>query len=440
MTPTSSTTRVPGSTVKGLNCPNCGAALQIRGFEHTLTVVCPQCLSILDAKDPNVQVLQKFAAKTRITPLIPLGSRAMWHGTVYEAIGYQQRTLEAGGTLYSWSEYLLFNPYVGFRYFTEYNGHWNDVRTLRALPQPRIALGPKPRMEFGGTSFTHFSTAQVATSYVLGEFPWQVRRGEKVLAKDYIAPPKILSSEMTTSETVWSIGEYVAGAEIWQAFKLPGSPPKPVGVYLNQPSPIVQKSAELWRLYGTFLLIALALTLAGYVLSGNKEVFRQRYTFNSGAQQEASFVTPEFTIEGRPTNVEISTKTDLANNWTYFNYALINAETGQAYDFGREVSYYSGRDSDGNWTEGSKGDTATIANIPAGRYYLRVEPEMAVNSRSVDYEIAVRRDVPRSSWFWLMAILLAIPPIWKTFRRFSFESLRWRESDYTPVPSSGGDD
>ena len=438
MTPASSATRIPGSTVKGLNCPNCGAAMQIRGFEHTLTVVCPQCLSILDAKDPNLQVLQKFNAKTVMTLLIPLGSRGLWHGTVYEVIGFQQRTPQEGGALYSWGEYLLFNPYKGFRYFTEYNGHWNDVRTLRALPQPGFAIGAKPHMQFAGTTYTHFSTAQAVTSYVLGEFPWQIRRGETVAAKDYIAPPKILSSESTTSETVWSIGEYVSGAEIWQAFKLPGAPPKPAGVYLNQPG----RSVELWGVYGKFLLIAFALLMTGYLFSSNEEVFRQRYSFGgAGAQAESSFVTPVFELKGRNTNVEISTKTDLANNWTYFNYALINQDTGQAYDFGREVSYYSGRDSDGSWTEGSAGDTATLPNIPAGHYYLRVEPEMAANSRSLDYEISVQRDVPRSSWFWLIAILLAIPPLWMTFRKFSFEGQRWRESDYAPAgSSSGGDD
>src|SRR5205814_6145041 len=185
-------------------------------------------------------------------------------------------------------------------------------------------------------------------------------------------------------------GEYVNGAEIWQAFKLPGAAPRPIGVYLNQTNPFVEKSRGLWRLYGMFLLIAFAILLAGYVFSRNEEVFRQSYSFRAGSQPEASFVTPVFELKGRPTNVQVSTKTDLSNNWTYFNYALINADTGEAYDFGREVSYYSGRDSDGNWTEGSSGDTATIPDVPAGRYYLRVEPEMAANSRSVDYEIRVR--------------------------------------------------
>ena len=63
---------------------------------------------------------------------------------------------------------------------------------------------------------------------------------------------------------------------------------------------------------------------------------------------------------------------------------------------------------------------------------------MAANSRSVDYEIRVRRDAPRSAWFWLTAILLLIPPLWVTFRRISIDSLRWRESDYAPT-GGGGD-
>jgi len=440
MTPASSGSRVAGAQVKGLNCPNCGGALTVRGFEHTVSVVCPQCLSILDAKDPNLQILQKFKDKTRITLLIPLGSRGIWQGTVYEVIGYQQRTTGEGPETYSWSEYLLFNPYKGFRYFTEYNGHWNDVRTLRALPKPGFGIGAKQRLQYAGTTFTHFSTAQAATTYVLGEFPWQVRRGEKVAAKDYIAPPKILSSESTTAETTWSLGEYVSGEEIWKAFKLQGAAPKPSGVYLNQPSPLVQKSKELWRLGRTFLLVALALLLAGFVLAPNEKVFSDSYHFTSGSRAEASFVTPVFTLKSRATNVEISTRTGLNNNWAYFNYALINDDTGQAYDFGREVSYYSGRDSDGSWTEGSPGDSVTLPNIPPGRYYLRVEPEMDPGVSRLDYSITVRRGVPVQSWFWFVSILLLIPPLFVTFRKFSFERQRWQESDYAVSTSSGDDD
>jgi hypothetical protein len=439
MTPAPTGSRIDGSKIKGLNCPGCGAAMTIRGFEHTLTIVCPNCLSILDAKDPNFQILQKSQNKIRIAHLLPLGSRGNWRGTAYEVIGFQQRTVTVSGINYSWAEYLLFNPYKGFRYFTEYNGHWNDVRTLRALPKPMMTIGRKPHVWYGGTNFTHFSAYQARTTYVLGEFPWQVTVGESVAAKDYIAPPSILSSESTTGETTWSAGTYVSGTEIWQSFKLPGAPPRPVGIYLNQPSPWALRSKELWSLCWVFLLLAFAVMLGDYVLSGNEEVFGNNYNYTQGNQAESSFVTPVFDVKGRTSNVEVTTKTDLANNWVYINYALINEETGQAFDFAREVSYYTGRDSDGTWTEGNRGDTATIPAVPSGRYYLRVEPEMAPNSSSVRYEVTVRRDVPRSAYFWLVAFLLMIPPIWATFRRFSFEGQRWQESDYAPVSSSSDD-
>ena len=70
------------------------------------------------------------------------------------------------------------------------------------------------------------------------------------------------------------------------------------------------------------------------------------------------------------------------NSWIYLSMALINDESGVAYDFGREVSYYHGRDSDGSWSEGSTSDEAVLPSIPAGRYYLRIEPEASLSSSS----------------------------------------------------------
>jgi hypothetical protein len=90
----------------------------LRGFAHTLSVVCPQCLTVLDASTPEVQILQKLEAKTQTKPTIPLGSRGQIGDTQYEVIGFQVRQVSADGDLYSWDEYLLFNPYKGFCYLT----------------------------------------------------------------------------------------------------------------------------------------------------------------------------------------------------------------------------------------------------------------------------------------------------------------------------------
>ena len=169
--------------------------MEIRGYAHTLSVVCPGCLTVLDASTPQFKILQTFQGQQRIQPELPLGSR----GTVWEAIGFQIREVTTEDARYGWAEYLLFNPYKGFRYLSEFNGHWNYIRVLSALPEKTTARGKKA-VRYQGKTFLHFDHAPARTSYVLGEFPWQVVVGESAEVDDFISPPLMLSSETMAGE------------------------------------------------------------------------------------------------------------------------------------------------------------------------------------------------------------------------------------------------
>src|SRR5215472_14278129 len=128
--------------VKALNCPQCGAAITLRALGRSVSVVCDSCHAILDANDPHLQVLQKFEKITSSDrPLIRLGSRGKIRGAEFEVVGFQRRSLEADGIRYHWHEYVLFNPYKGFRYLTEFQGHWNDLAICKEQPivDPRIS-------------------------------------------------------------------------------------------------------------------------------------------------------------------------------------------------------------------------------------------------------------------------------------------------------------
>ena len=331
--------------VQTLACPNCGAPLEVRSMGRAVTIVCGHCHSILDAKDPQLKILQRFEDATGgEAPLIPLGSRGKWRGAAYEAIGFQVRSMEADGITYSWREYLLFSPYKGFRYLTEYNGHWNDCSVTTALPE---AEGTAAR--YLGKTYKHFQTCTATTTFVLGEFPWQVRVNDAVEVTDYIAPPYVLSSETAGSETTWTLGEYVHGADIWKAFGLPGLPPAPMGVYENQPSAVKVSAGQTWFACAGLATAIFVIFTLNQLFSQQEQVFHEAYTF-SPSSAEPSFVTPEFELKGRTSSVEVQTDADVSNEWIYLGYALIDDETGKAYDFGREVSYYSGVDSDGHWT------------------------------------------------------------------------------------------
>ncbi len=414
-----------------LSCPSCGAPIEIRGYFHTVNIVCGHCGVVLDTRTPTLVILQKFETQASIKPAIPLGSRGKLNGVLFEAIGYQLRQIVSDGVAYQWSEYLLFNPFQGYRYLTEYHGHWNFGRTLNALPAVHVLVRPTARL--GTQAYRHFQTASAQTVYVLGEFPWQVRVGDQVTVSDYVAPPLLLSSEVTRDEVVWSTAVYTDGRAIWQAFQLPGSPPHPYGVYENQPSPYTGKVGSVWRTFFLLLLVLMASAIVlPLIINRNEKVFDRDYVYDKNPTAEPSFVTQPFTLDGRTSAVEIRTNTNIDDDWVYFHYALINEETGHAFDFGREISKYS--------DEGSKNDSVTIPSVPSGKYYLRVEPEMDPNSptlrynRNLRYEIIIRRDPPHYWFFVVVFFLLLVPPIYVTIQATKFESARWADSDY----GSGG--
>jgi uncharacterized protein DUF4178 len=411
-----------GPKVRTLSCPGCGGPLTVRGLLQTESIGCPACGSVIDLTDENLQIISTFQARFRHDPRIPLGSRGELFGELLEVIGYMRRKVTVEGVDYEWCEYLLFNPYKGFRWLSEYNGHWTFLRPMLERPT-QTSSGPRHL----DRQFQHFQTAVAFVTYVVGEFTWRVQVGESARVEDYIAPPYILSRELTGNEVVWSLGQYIEPRFLAQAFGLKTSLPGRVGVFSCQPSPFTAKAPRLYSLLLRFVVTALAIQLLFSLFSADKLVYKGNFSFRPSAE-EKSFVTDVFDVSGRTSNVVLKTTANLSNSWLYLNLALIDEATGNAYDFGREISYYFGRDSDGAWTEGSQTDEATLPSVPAGRYYLRIEPENAGDP--VDYSIQVYRDVPRRSFLVIALVLLLAMPAIVVWRSRAFEVARWSESDH----------
>jgi Domain of unknown function (DUF4178) len=441
--PGSASTAVPAPVpreapkIRTLTCPSCGAPLTVRGLLQTESIACGACGSVLDLTDENLQVISKVQSKLRIEPLIPLGTRGKVFGDTLEVIGYMRRKVTSEGVDYEWGEYLLFNPYRGFRWLSEYNGHWTFIRTITDRPSTSGS-----RVEYLNREFQHFQTANASVTYVIGEFFWRVTVGETARVEDYVSPPYILSRESTANEVVWSLGQYLQPSVIAQAFQRQALP-MPVGVYSCQPGPFGATAPKVYGLLGRFLIAALVLQLLVLFLSRNKLVYQGNFVYQGDSALRitsggAAFVTDVFDVPGHTANIVVQTHADVSNSWIYLGFALISEETGNAYDFGREVSYYFGRDSDGSWTEGTQSDEATLPSVPAGRYYLRIEPDGPAGT--ISYSIKVYRDVPRWSFFWLGLLALVSPPGFLFWRRRVFEIHRWSESDHPIVTLSSGTD
>lgn len=414
---------------RGFNCSNCGGAVELRALTHTRAVACTTCGAVLDPRDPNLVVLQTAELKASITPAIPLGSRGTWHGQPYDVIGFQRRSIEVEDTRYHWDEYVLFNPYYGFRYLSTYEGHWNDITTVRELPSLQRS-GTRPAMRLRGETFKHFQSAEARTDFVLGEFPWRVRTGDVVRTADFISPPHMLSSETTDDETTWSFGVYTDATRIWEAFAVPGTPPRPVGVFANQPNNYSQRIMATLGVVVVLVAILVVVLLGRLITADRERVFSKQYTYDPvAARVESAFVTEPFTLRA-PGTVEIAIETNVLNGWLGFDLALIDLEGGTAWNVSKEVSYYTGSDSDGPWTEGNQKETVLLPRMPAGEYYLRVEPESDAASGTIVYALQVRRDVPSLAPYGVVFFLLMLPPVILVVRMMSFEHRRLQESDH----------
>jgi hypothetical protein len=227
----------------------------------------------------------------------------------------------------------------------------------------------------------------------------------------------------------------VQGEALWQAFSVPGEPPPAVGVFANQPSPIAH-GWTYWRMFAGLAALLILAAFARMILSGAESTaFTGSFRFDP-ASAEPAFVTEPFELSGRTSNVDISLDSNLSNNWMVVNLALINEETGVALDFGQALEYYFGVEAGESWSEGSRYGRVVLPSVPAGRYYLRVEPEGDAASRAqVDYSVRVRRDRPAWGLYGIALVLLFIPPLAVTLRHAAFEGQRWNQSDY-----GGGDE
>src|SRR4029453_7436511 len=110
------------------------------------------------------------------------------------------------------------------------------------------------------------------------------------------------------------------------------------------------------------------------ILSQQRIVLDQAWEFQPNSAAAASVITEPVGLDGRTSNVVAETSTTIAQSWAYFTLTLVDEESDGSRTFGREISYYFGRDSDGAWTEGASWDRVWLPSVPPGPYLLIGEP------------------------------------------------------------------
>lgn len=406
--------------VHTFNCPSCGGIIELRAIGHSVTAACGSCGALVDVNDERYKLIDKVR-RVEFIPELPLGTRGHIGDGLYEVIGYLER---AEGS-FSWDEYLLFNPYLGFRWLVNVEGHWNFVTMLREKVAP--AAG-QPMIRYRGQDYFCYNRGRAEVTYVLGEFYWRIKAGDTVTGTDYICPPYMLSAEESDDELVWSLGTYVSGTEIRKAFAIQ-SVAASRGVGANQPSPFATKLVSAWQTAGIALLAVIAVAIGMAFLHSTSDIFRGSISPTAATVKQTN-ILGSFHIPDASGELSIDTSAGLNNSWAEINYSLVNKATNASYDFTQALEYYSGSDSDGAWTEGSWTGTGDLSAIPGGDYDLVADIAYGDSAAPPTIRFDVKRH-PHSWQTFLIAIgLLLIYPLLVSGLQLAFEKNRRSNSDY----------
>lgn len=237
--------------VKGLllNCPQCGGSLELHAPDAAQRIACPYCGALSDIDKGNLRYLSTLK-RSRIQPLIPMGTTGTFAGTSYTVIGFLVRSVTEEGVVYRWQEYLLYNPTVGFRWLVHSDDHWNFVTPV----SPGEVDDRQHFAVYHGKVFRLFQTGLATVRHVIGEFYWKVEVGEQVQTRDLIHPPEALSIETGGGEENDSLGIYVPPAEIEKAFGVHNLR-RSWSIGMNQPAPSIRFIILNWVFFGILLVL-----------------------------------------------------------------------------------------------------------------------------------------------------------------------------------------
>jgi hypothetical protein len=184
----------------------------------------------------------------------------------------------------------------------------------------------------------------------------------------------------------------------------------------------------LWSIlkigWATAAFLILIMVIASF--GGMRAKSFQYAVMRDGPSQSVTFGPLVFS--GARQKVEINTtSSDFDNAWIDLDISLVERTTQATFEAASVVEKYSGTDSDGAWSEGSRKNSTKIASVPSGTYDLVIDAQAKswpVPSGVGEWSaITLTTTVSSGGVFFsnlvLALVLLFFPPGWMIWRRIN---------------------
>lgn len=253
------------AATRSIECPSCGTPLAIQ-LESAKTVVCGNCKAVSDLSKglgAGFDWHQQTASLSRLAePLLALGSTGLLRlggaqAVPWQVVGYQVRkevTAPGDDPEPPWTEYLLYNRTRGFAFLVNTDEGWNWAVPLTGAPQ---ADGRRARWQ--GRDYTLRYEYEATTTYVLGEFYWPLRSGQRSRNADYTGKTWRLSREEAGDEVTWSDGQILQAGTVLDAFGVRASAARPSA---RDVAPASASGGASWVIVIVVVLVILFILMA----------------------------------------------------------------------------------------------------------------------------------------------------------------------------------
>ncbi len=427
-------------TVRRVPCGGCDATVAIHGREAR-SVVCPQCHRMIDVSRSEPTTLDLAVQIGKPNVPFHMGQKATIRGVDFTVVGHIRFVEKDFEGTYHSDEFLLFSKDVGYQWIVLENGHFSLTRELDDRPvgfEPRLAA-PKQRLRFADRTWKVFESGYTQVEWVDGELPWVAKIGDQNYYMDAISPPFLLSAEWTETEMEWYEAEYVDKAEIAEAFGLaPEALPAAYNVAPHQP---FRRSAFRQQAIWVMGLFAILFGIATFWSIGKTGDPAGSMTIRPDQFKNEYVTVDTFTVRQKDALCEANFHASVSNSWQYFQVAVVNSKDEVVVDFSAEMSYYSGVDHEGSWSEGSTSDTVYFKLAEPGDYRLLILGQAGTGETAGDVErngvavsISIREGLVLTRYYLIFAVFCIAWVCIEAFLKANFEKLRWNESD------AGGDD
>ena len=414
-----------------INCTSCGAGLGVLGGGRVEAHVCSYCGSVLDAQH-DYAVLATYANMPRPDTPLRLGMRGRFEGVEFTIIGILGKTERYGVETWAWVEHQLYSPTHGYAWLVrEDSGHFTFSRRLRAqadhwlTPAEVERAEHRPIRSVGGHLYRYYSSGAGETTFIEGEFTWTPKLGEVTPEVEMVREDAIVTlSQSETEREIW-LGTWVPAETIAETFGL-DAVPSVRGLHPAQPfvPNRNRQFAKRWTLWGGLVALVVALAFAG--ISGRQV---HEAVFQPGQLPHVA----EFTLTETTQVAQLRLNANQQNSWGSYAIELTGPGPGATpetlVDTERAISFYSGRDSDGTWTEGSQTATLRFRPEAAGQHRLTVAGgERGGNATTI--RVAVFEGAPTAFWLWIAAGALLATSIVLRFERGAFNRRKMAGSDW----------